>query len=293
MEKAEFLRKSEGFLRWMGQLISSEVKVGFKHSEGVDRTLGEAFSRYRWPNKRVDIETPRGNLSLKAHSDFAANAGLLDFLSQGMQECLAQDLPDSEELADWARAIMKWGGVYTRIGRNRDKGNAAWLDSNRAEFLAYLSPVLQALSEENGKAHYAVENLRSNAGMTKIYSLILPKFVIYDSRVAAALAWLVREWSIREGQTVAPHLQFLCMRANTSRAGGKQRSPDEKVFRYFVASGDLRNHQKHATWNLRANWLIDAAIEKARETASLPEQWTSRHVEAALFMMGDDLAHAL
>lgn len=33
--------------------------------------------------------------------------------------------------------------------------------------------------------------LRFNAGMTKVYSLLADSLIIYDSRVAAALGWIV------------------------------------------------------------------------------------------------------
>jgi len=37
-------------------------------------------------------------------------------------------------------------------------------------------------------------NLRVNAGMSKVYSLICESFIIYDSRVVAALGWLVMKY---------------------------------------------------------------------------------------------------
>lgn len=40
----------------------------------------------------------------------------------------------------------------------------------------------------------ALKVRRFNAGMSKVYSLIVADFIIYDSRVAAALAWFVARW---------------------------------------------------------------------------------------------------
>jgi hypothetical protein len=136
-----------------------------------------------------------------------------------------------------------------------------------------------------------MSDLRSNAGMTKIHSLLLPNFVIYDSRVAAALAWLVRRWAKRS-KNVPAHLRFACMRANTSKEKVKVRSPDPSVFRNFSPSGAARNHHRHAMWNLRANWLIAEALEQVRKKDARRSR-SSREVEAALFMMGEDLSRAL
>jgi hypothetical protein len=133
--------------------------------------------------------------------------------------------------------------------------------------------------------------LRSNAGTTKVHSLLLQDWVIYDSRVAAALAWLVYQWSSRRPPSF---LQFGCMRANSVR--NKSRSPDEKMFKYFTASGDVRNHRVHLKWNLRANWVLSAALNAANRRCGLNEVApfaSLREVEAALFMVGDDLSVAL
>lgn len=40
-----------------------------------------------------------------------------------------------------------------------------------------------------------------NSGFTKLYSLIFDKFIMYDSRVAAALAFLVMRYEAATGRT--------------------------------------------------------------------------------------------
>lgn len=77
------------------------------------------------------------------------------------------------------------------------------------------------------------------------------------------------------------------MCANSTK--GKKRSPDEETFKYFAATGDKHHH--HAKWNLRANWIIEAAITAAQEQPNR-NQLSSRELEAALFMMGYDLSQA-
>jgi len=282
MTKTEYLARSAPFIHWLATVVSGQTPLGYRHDNGVDANLNDALDRYSWPNKRIDIPTPDGQLSIPAHSNFLVNAILLERLQAGLRRSLDQTKVDDAELAHWAEAIMRWGGVFTK------RGNGPWLDSKRVGFSTYLRPVLQALSDPGGSAHKALPDLRSNAGTTKIHSLALPDFVIYDSRVAAALAWLALRWSQQEGIAVPAHLRFACMRANTSKTNLKMRSPDQAIFPYFAASGPLREHQRHATWNMRANWIICAAAAQCPAGA-----WTARQIEAALFMMGADLTSAM
>jgi hypothetical protein len=145
-------------------------------------------------------------------------------------------------------------------------------------------------------------NLRSNAGLTKVYSLALDDFIIYDSRVAAALAWLVTRWARETGSHIPDHLKFVCMRAKEipSKIQGvgptKIRTPDSRLFPYFAPSTNPKDHRKHAVWNQRANLVLTAALKHARAkpaSAASAKFKTVRDVEAALFVMGADLRHAL
>ncbi|WP_312918375.1 hypothetical protein [Stutzerimonas kunmingensis] len=290
MTRTEFLtlEQTKSFVGWFARIINGEQPLMFEHERGTDANLRAALSRYAWPNKRIDIATPKGMLTINAWSDFEANEAVLNELADGINACLKHPILDNEELAGWVRAIMVWGGVFTRSAKNKTKGNAGWLDEQKPDLATYMRNALEALKGDDDISHLNMKNLRSNAGTTKVHSLTLPDFVIYDSRVAAALAWLVRRWAIEGNEVVPEHLRFACMKAKTSKIALKRRSPDESLFRYFTPSGHFRSHHKHALWNLRANWLVQAAIEQAQAN-----DWSSRKVEAALFMMGDELSLAL
>lgn len=287
MKKAEFLRRPQtvGFVEWLASVIDGSEPIAFAHHGGVDQQLSDPLARYEWPPRTVNVDTPAGPLTLAARADFAANELVLDRLSVGIRGALKGTAANEPELVHWAQAIMKWGGVLTR------KGNAGWLQSMRkGSFSGYLTRAMEALKGDDDTTHCGMSDLRSNAGTTKIHSLLLPHFVIYDSRVAAALAWLVHRWAKRTEVTVAEYLRFACMPANTSKIGGKVRSPDPHMFPVFSPTGHVRSHHRHAMWNLRANWVIQAAIELGAEHRF---HWSPRKVEAALFMMGDDLVRAV
>lgn len=303
MNKTDFLENKDttDFTKWLGEVITGAKEIHFPRSfgeAGTDVTLEAAKDRYCWPMRRTKINIPGGHsITLIKNSTLQRNQEVLDDLSRGIRECLEAKPPNEKALAGWVEAIMVWGGVYTL--KINGSGNTGWLNKKRESqsLAAYLNRILQALSDPSGDLANPEGDLRSNAGTTKLHAMILPDFVIYDSRVAAALAWLVKKWASEPSAlSRVKHLHFACMRANTSAAKPKQRSPDEKIFPYFAPSGHLRNHRKHATWNLRANWVLREALNKAIKSADAAKSpigfQSVRDVEAALFMMGENLEYA-
>ena len=297
MLKADFLenKNTEAFCDWLSQIIDGSTRLDFMHSSnGKDETLESAKKRYCWPHKRIDIPTPNGTRTLQ-NSNLSDNQSVLSELSNGLRNCLNKPVPDEELLKQWIQAILVWGGVYT--GTRTGKGNRPWLEGLRDQqkLSDYLKHTLNTLAASNcDDAHRGLPDLRSNAGLTKVYSLSLTDFIIYDSRVAAALAWLVSRWSGDNHQLPPEHLRFACMRANTN-SKNKPRSPNEEIFPYFAASGHIRNHYKHATWNIRANWVLRKSLDIAVERNGkkpLTAFHSLRELEAALFMMGENLKFA-
>ena len=98
--------------------------------------------------------------------------------------------------------------------------------------------------------------------MTKVYSLLLKDFVIYDSRVAAALAWLVLLWQIssRPGSQLHPELSFQCLKAKEYKSKKNPKHPKLRNPDSFQFSNLAANPYAHAKWNLRANWILTAAF---------------------------------
>jgi hypothetical protein len=293
-EKSSFLADAESqrFIAWLAGAIGGQ-KVHFTHGTGVDQTLADAKARYAWPARKTTIPMPGGERVLEGGSDLEQNQALLTALSEGLKNCLAKEPVDAAELCAWMKAVFVWGGVYTDNGNGG--GNAGWLIANTADIPRYLPAVLTALTQGSGTAVRGLgDGFRSNAGTTKVHSLVMDDFIIYDSRVAASLAWLVLQWVAEDGLDDVPqHLRFACMRAKQTPKQKKVRSPDQKIFPYITVAKAVRDHRKHAVWNLRASWILREALSKRHAVGPCAHFATVRDVEAALFMMGADLSHAL
>jgi len=291
--KDEFLNDPEVvcFGGWLTKVICGTVTINYMATSDTQfGTLSEAKKAYQWPPKKKVIPLPTGApVILQARANLAANEVVLDQLSAGLRVALHASPTNHAVIAAWVKAIFVWGGVYTK------RGNAAWLTGISGHVGTYLPRTLKVLGSvlrEQDIDHLL--DLRSNAGTTKVHSLALPAFIIYDSRVAAALSWLVVRWACETERTAVPvKLQFGCMRPNTSDRN-KLRTPAKRIFPYFSpVANNLNSQRRHARWNLRANWLLYRSLAQAQRTCGKNEFASLRDVEAALFVMGADLSHAL
>jgi hypothetical protein len=292
--ESEFRQISGDFSDWLAKVICGLKEIDFYATEtAFFRTLVDAKSAYSWPPKKTVVPIPGGpDIVLAGNSNLSANQLVLNQLASGLTEALKLNPRDDVTVSAWVKAIFVWGGVFK-------KGNRTWLATMHGRLGMYLDSVLTTLNttaSENASVLNSLPVLRSNAGTTKIHALALRDFIMYDSRVAASLSWLVLKWACEEGRTLPLQLRFGCMRANQN-GDRKRRTPDEHLFPYFApVAGNAQSNRKHAIWNIRANSLIRAALDKSYEVCgefSRTEFPSLREVEAALFSMGKDLSFAL
>lgn len=256
----------KNFSSWMSSHLDDDT---FSHQytniknrkEWSCSSLYSAYTQYQWGN-----------------SNFAENNNTLLNLRENLENAITNH--DPESLYKAAIEVMNWGGVM--------QGNAAWLSNNKETLLQVIEETRDALNA--GDQNSPVLNnadLRFNAGMTKVYSLICNNFIIYDSRVAAALGWAVTKFCQSQNlQGVPAELRFPWSAAR----GAQRRNPciNDLIFPR-LQSGSI-----HARWNLKASWLLEAVIHHHNAKFSkflkfLPEDNILRALESALFMIGYDL----
>ncbi len=283
MLKNDYLRQPEveAFTKRLAQVLNGET-IKYQHNGNGDqyRTLWDAFNAYHWPNRTTPIEIPGQPRLLRfPPGGFGENEALLTAMQAGLRRAYQGN--NNQELFGWMRAIMQWGGVY-RYARNRENGNRGWLENNANGLVELLNPMIEQIVADNDDFSQ-IANLRFNAGTTKVYSLLRPNFIIYDSRVAAALAWLALQLP-GNGQEVSDYLKFRCL---PSQGGNHVRNPDTEIFPRMNNAGRM-----HATWNVRASWILSQALAVSKEV-NPSSDWSLRKIEAALFIMGYDLRHAI
>lgn len=270
------------FIEWLaGELDSPTL---FKHTY-LDRrsntlwfcdSLHDAHQAYAWNHPGI------ARLGVAPGECSASNAEALDALRDDLLAAGSNDALMLQAALD----VMAWGGVTAH--------NAQWLKANEAGLARMLLEVKTALINKDPDAPVLRSNaLRFNAGMTKIYSLICPDFVIYDSRVAAALGLLVVKYCQANGlDTVPAGLDFpwAAAKEGDSMLDPKRRNPSTGSLRFKR----LRAGAHHARWNINASWVLAQVVAHPLTIASPFRQDATpaqalRALEQALFMIGYDL----
>lgn len=278
MNRTQYLANSvvKQFVQWLAANLNTNT---FSHSY-IDRRsrtpwsctgLADAFIKYRWTHG------PYGSTSKGDTAD--SNNKVLLALKRDLELALIPPMND-QSACDAAKAVMTWGGV-----RN---GNVSWLEANKRSLTDHLTWVRDLLDEGDLKRlSNHTKAIRFNAGMTKIYSLIAQDFIIYDSRVAAALGWAVTKFCADRLHTTPEELAFPwapAKEAPNARAP-KRRNPSVGTLIF----PRLRQGKHHAEWNLKASWVLQAVHDLRSPLSNGSHLSPLRQMEAALFMIGYDL----
>jgi hypothetical protein len=146
---------------------------------------------------------------------------------------------------------------------------------------------------ESGK----VFGLNLDSGTTKIYSLLAKNFIIYDSRVGAALCMLVRAWhgvNLSKENELTEALKFTWGSARKKIDGNRTtetRDPNNgkrpRLLNFYEAK--KIDPIKRFSDNVHSSWLLSTILEKNEACGgfiSLAENQRIHAFESALFMIG-------
>lgn len=285
MHKKDYLAGAVAdFSSWFGgQFANTQIRHTYNPPHAKSQSfagLEEAFDRYRW---EFCVRLPGDNFETRGHT-FQDNEAVLGRLRLGLANVLS--IPDSInrdlQIYEWSVAVLGWGSARPH--------NELWLVKNREGLSQDILAGMSIVAGENDSIEQVTSHFRRfNAGMSKLYSLLVPSAVIYDSRVAGALAWFVTRWCIETRRERVPDtLAFPCLIAkeNQNPQHPKIRNPSHRRFKFPT----LRHHPAtFAHWNMRASWILQAALDSAAGSRFKNSKSPLRALEAALFMWGYDL----
>lgn len=260
MNRESFVKDSSvnDFIQW----LSIKLDAGFIHSYTDRRTqkvwdcisIYDAYKKYQWGGK-----------------GFQKNAETLDKLSSDLKNGIENK--DTAKCSTACLEILRWGGVL-RGNREKIKG----IES----LVQYLKDAKKKLATGKIESRDFYKEVYMNSGFTKIYSLYIDDFIIYDSRVGAALGFLVRRYCEEKKLDKIPELLRF---AYGNSKGGTNRNPSIGDYKFPL----LRNagyYDNHIENNLKANWLLKEVLSYPSAFKNIPEQRQLRALEAALFMIG-------
>jgi hypothetical protein len=309
LNRKEYLhdRHVDGFVAYVSSVLSGDIGIEF--STAFPRNKLPRNYENRCPGK-VERLAPGSVYVITAetleqlfgyywwdHRFYEGNKEDVDRVRSIVQAALVAE--NSEFGLDLARVacrkVMEWG--FGR-GTRANESNVAWalsLDSslvrvlrNGREALLSDAPDLSIFGRNpDPLTHWS----KMNSGWTKYYSFALPAHVIYDSRVGAALGYLVRRYleSLNAEWQVDSVPASLAFRWAPGQGDKNVRDPSFGPYKFARLLGGPSGSREWARVNIQANWILTAAIEKCGAT------WCAgsdgfRRVEGALFMLGYDLS---
>jgi hypothetical protein len=282
MTKQEYLKNPSvrEFVKWIRPKLS--VKNSFIHSYTDAKSkviynfdsIYDAYEKYKW---QFSLLSPDSNLEVTGKS-FDESTNQLRLLSIGLKGSINSKNKDS--CKKYCKGILQWG-----LGSgNAYKNNCKYLDNNlinTTHVLKIWSEVLN-LNDIDLSDKIIYKGIKINAGFTKIYSVIVNDFIIYDSRVGAALCMLVREFCKESNINDVPkELCFAWDNGKTDNPAHKfRRNPDKGNYKF----PKLKNNN-WIEMNVKASWLLKEILEGGNSKfRSLSDPL--RSLEAALFMIG-------
>jgi len=316
-DRAEFLRDAGGFVTWLVGALNQFPDFthcwrarGHINQSGFSQgtlwactSLFGAYQQYVWP-AAVNSQTPhwKGRFFEESETFLSSKGALLN---------TAISTNQANQARDYAIDILYWGGVGRRpaVAPHLRAGGIP-----NPQFLPHLRETADHLvmvykygfpagytgfNDKNGHA------LRIDSGTTKIYSLLIDEFVMYDGRVASALAFLVRIWWKSQHTKTNPvnyagipeRLRF----SYDAAAGHEHRNPNPigpagNRMPLFPRLGVNADRIKE---NIRASWLLDEVLaidqrkggQRSNFSFLTPLSRRLRALEAAIFMVGYDVSN--
>jgi len=276
MTKQQYLNSPivQEFIEWVGPKLDS----GFTHSY-VIRKKNAAWIQYngRIPNWLcTSIFDAYLQYSWEG-SNFAATSILLNGYEVSLRTALATNNNTNTDLA--CQNILRWGGqrVFTK--------NYEWIQNlpNLSNYFNANVIALNPITFNDDEILVGANGVdRFNAGFTKIYSLCIDNFIIYDSRVGFALCNLISQFLIANGINNIPNELHFKIPPGSSAI----RHP--KLINGFAFGKTNGNISQYQICNLRSSWLFEKILQNYPNSLfnTLPNAQRIRALEAAFFMIG-------
>jgi len=169
------------------------------------------------------------------------------------------------------KAIVEWGGVASQIKS---------IEALGANICEYLVQASLRFDITKFRTTSLPRQGRMSLGFSKVYALLLDDFVMYESRLAAALCLLVRRFCKEYSLPAVPACLAFCL---IPHRGPTNRDPSTNVYR-FITVTDQSGYMDNS---MQASWLLKTVLEHGRlSKLSSYKADALVALTAALFMIG-------
>jgi len=257
------------FINWLGP----KLDVGFIHNYTFPNgtvwncnSIFNAYQNYIWDN-----------------NDFASTAVELNTYKKVYN--YGFEINNIDIIKCFCNLIFKWGGTV--------HGNKGYVNNynpiNFPDIHVELTAGALLFDQLAFDDTLPNNDIRLNAGFTKVYSLLRSDFIIYDSRVAFALCYLIGQYTIASGFLDIPNLLRFRIPPRQGNIALRQ-IPSFFNINGFNFQGTNSRNDYHQISNMRANWILSEVLNRnpGSRFNTLEPGLRLRALESALFMIGYD-----
>ena len=179
MKRDEYLSDEyvSGFTKWAGQLVTGDLELTHRwKSRGTEfqcTSLYGALEQYRWPDNSHALDYRATARSLRRFR--------IDFDDIGAIDSRVKQAKFVDKAAD----VIRWGGIPLPKKLND------WRSMTPERLQNLVDDIRAKLDPETADTANLAGFHYMGSGFSKVYSVLIDGFPIYDSRVACALNCLV------------------------------------------------------------------------------------------------------
>lgn len=269
MSEKEYLAQKDvkKFINW----ITNKLDNNFEHSYFDRKTkikwecnsIYNSYEKYKWQN-----------------ASFAKNQIKMNVFKNKLRT--AYNSENIQDFSEVCKEILNWGQI-----------NNNYFNNTNSEILNLFKKAQNYFQSFQLESNYFKNEIILNAGFSKIYSLLFEDFIIFDSRVSAAICFFIKKYLIEEKANIIPvSLEF----QYTEGRAGKRRNPNElnseivfKKIRTYkqIDNCRVKTYIDYQINNIKANWLLKKILKNSESKFNLIDSENRlRALEAAFFMIG-------
>ena len=265
MKRDEYLTDEHvrGFTRWAGQLVTGELRLTHRwKSRATDfacTSLYDALLQYRWPDNPNGLDYRLNERRMRGFRRKFSDLSTID--SRAKQTQFVND----------AEAIMRLGGIP------RCKQLNDWRSMSPDQLQAIVEDSRTRLNPRTADTDDLIGLRYMGPGFSKVYSVLIDGFPMYDGRTAYALSGLVDIYCRREKVGRKPDLLRLRI--------PPRREPKGAKYVRYDGPRMSKDSAEYARDNLKAAWLLGEMVRDPGEFGQVGFDSVDA-LQHALFMVG-------
>jgi len=264
MKKIEYLEQKyiTDFIIWIEPFLDSSFSHSYILRKGSIQwkceSIYNAYEKYTWSNRSKSFNDSHKEL-------FSIKNKLQNALNN----------KNNKNVKEACIEMLQWGGL--------EKTNDKYIKNNYdiIDELIYVRNKIDLNTYDID--NQSIIDIKITSGFSKIYSILIDGYIIYDSRVSVAVCFLIRKFCEKNGLENIPNELLFAFSKGRVKEGTRNPNSSNYVFSNLSPSNYLEN-------NIKASWLLNGILKRTvSKFNKLDKNIQLRALEAAFFMIGYEI----